>query len=116
MQQIQAKVERIRQSIEQQTQKDPAFKYLFVQQLVPMLQNSLSTQEFSKRKRDLTDPKGFVYDMPRVDVDYDDPQVGEPLTLLDSDRLDKEVNRIYKEYQRQKEAYRKAIVVHEFNR
>ena len=56
-----------------------------------MLEKNLSTQEYEKRKKSLADTKGFVYDMPRIDVDFSDPQ-GEPLFSLDSEALDKKVN------------------------
>ena len=46
----------------------------------------------------------MVFEMPRTDVDYFDPSV----EILNETKLDNQIDNLFKEYMRQKEAYRHA--------
>ena len=55
-----------------------------MQQLIPLLSDGgVSSQEIFRQTKDAAQPKGFVYDMPRVDVDYEDEEEGQHLFVLD---------------------------------
>ena len=47
----------------------------------------------------------MVIEMPRPDVDYFDPSV----VILDDSKIENQINNLFKEYQKQKTAYKTAF-------
>ena len=95
--------------MQQQAGSDNQFKFLFIQQLLPLLRS-----ESRKTEQEANQPQSnaLVYDMPRISLDFNAPS-DEPLFSLESDQLEKKIDTLYKDYQRQKQAYRRAMQIYE---
>lgn len=110
---LQRKLTHIRNMIELCAKQDPSFKSVFIQQLFPMIrkQEKQHNEDGERHSRDQASRERsgrrgtMVIEMPRAGVDYFDPTV----EALDENKIDKQVENLFKEYNRQKSAYRKAF-------
>ena len=79
----------MKRRIEQNTDIDPMFKQLFVQQMMPILDQRTKSiaSSLQSPEKDQTNPglQARVIEMPRADIDLNDP---EEQIKLESDKID----------------------------